>query len=68
MSIIIIKDMDMPKTCDDCLSGFVQTIHCNKRQFFFDRDKMRHPDCPLHEFPDRPEIDLERLEGCGFEI
>lgn len=48
MAQIIIDNMDMPETCDTCLSGFVKTIGCTKRQFFDDRATKRHPECPLH--------------------
>lgn len=47
---VIIENMNVPKTCDDCLSGFRKTIGCNKAMFFKDRDVARHPDCPVKAF------------------
>lgn len=46
---VIIETMNIPKTCDDCLSGFVKTIGCTKREFFDERDTKRHPECPVKE-------------------
>lgn len=46
----VIVEMDkVPTTCDECLSGFVKTIGCTKRQFFNERDTKRHPECPIQE-------------------
>ena len=47
---VIIENMEIPKTCDDCLSGFRKTIGCKKAMFFNGRDVERHPDCPIKEF------------------
>ena len=61
MSVIYIKNMKMPQTCDECLSGFVKTIGCTKRTNFQDRDKMRHPECPLCEIGEN-RTNLEIIE------
>lgn len=52
MAGVYIKNMKMPSTCDECLSGFVKTIGCTKRLGFFERDTQRHPECPLVEVED----------------
>ena len=52
MNGVFIANMNVPKTCDDCLSGFVKTIGCTKRINFAQRDIARHPDCPMQYVAD----------------
>jgi len=62
MAGVYFANMKLPAVCDECLSGFVQTIGCTKRLFFNDRNIARHPDCPLHFVPDHGRlIDADAL-------
>ena len=56
MANIYIYNMDVPEVCDQCLSGFVKTIGCKKRSNYDDRDKKRHPDCPMHSVPEHGKL------------
>ena len=46
---ILIKGMEMPKNCEDCLlNGF---IRCNLTNTKFELGKIKNDDCPLIELP-----------------
>ena len=71
MSDILIKRMDMPKTCEDCTLESFCSLWIDARRMSaepHDRATIRHPDCPLLEIPphgdliDRDALPTSRVE------
>lgn len=48
---ILIKGMEMPKSCGECYVGFCKQIGCELSIGFDDYKISRHPNCPLVPVP-----------------
>ena len=64
---VLIRDMEMPTSCDDCYTGFCKQIGCDLKKGFDEYNISRHPDCPLIFIQQHGRlIDADRLENIVF--
>ena len=68
MSDILIKNMDMPKSCEECALYDEDYCECRRETDLLERTMTRENGCPLVEVkPHGRLIDIDKLKKDAFE-